>query len=708
MKSLTRFALVLWTAASMIVSPVYAQAQSTAPQQNQQTQSQQQTPPPKPAQEQMKPPTPAQPPNIVEMATAPGQGPAEPISQKHLSVGANYSKGKHWFPDIFDQYWPTHVPAPKLTNAPKLGQLINNGQLMLSLDDAIALALEDNLDIRVQQYQTWVSQTALLKAESGGIPQAGASQAVTLGSAPLVAFDPELTMQASWNQALSPVNNAFTTGAGTLTVPLSASHYNDYKVSYAQGFHTGTSLSVTWDNSRNSSNFTSFVFNPWVQSSLTATLTQPLLNGCCVFQTTRFIITARNDTLIADATFRTSVITDITQTENDYWELVFDREFVKVEQQAVAASQKLYNDNKRQLQIGTMAPLDVVTAQSALATDQQNLVAAQTNVLLQQTKLLNDITKDPLAGNLKDVEIVPTTPIETPQPVDTPIDQLMSEAWQNVPAMTIDRLTLTNDNIAVRATANSLRPSLNLFLQYETLGLAGNHTTVTATPLTFAADPTEPIVDASGAQSAPPLFLGFPTSFGPQTVNVMASGVGTSEHDMIAGKYPQYTAGITLGLPLRNRSAESDNARALLDERQSEVLYQKDKNTVYVNVRQSLIQMEQNRAAITAAAEATKLAQESYVDEEKRFQLGVSNSYQVVLKQRDLSNAESTELRDRINLIEAETLFNEAMGRTLQANDITIADALHGGIMGVPNIPGTPDTAAADSYPRNRWSGDRK
>lgn len=706
MKSLTRFALVLWTAASLIVSPVYAQTQNSAPQQNQQ-QGQQQTPPPKPA-GQMKAPTPTQPANIVQMATAPGEGPAGPISQKHLSVGPNYSHGKNWFPNIFDQYWPTHVPPPTLTNTPKLGQLINNGQLMLSLDDAIALALQDNLDIRVQEFQTWVSQTQLLKAEAGGIPQAGASQAVTLGSAPLVAFDPEVTIGTSWTQSLSPVNNAFTTGAGTL-VPSSLFRQHDYKFSYAEGFHTGTALSVTWDNQRDSSNFTSYVFNPWVQPTLTASITQPLLNGCCVFPTTRFIITAKNDTVIADASFRTSVITDITQTENDYWELVFDREFVKVEQQAVAASQKLYNDNKRQLQIGTMAPLDVVTAQSALAADQQALVTAQTNVLLQQTKLLNDITKDPLADNMKNVEIIPTTPIETPEPVDTPVDQLMSEAWQNVPVMTIDRMTIANNGIEVKATANSLKPSLNLFLEYQATGLAGTHSGLAngAIPTGYAADTTLPVVDVNGVQPAPPMFLGSPV-YAPSAFVVTSTGVGTAERNMFNATYPTYVAGITLGLPLRNRSAQSDNARALLDERQSQVQYQKDKNIVYVNVRQSLIQMEQYRAAITAAAEATRLAQESYVDEEKRFQLGVSTSYNVVLKQRDLSNAESTELRDRINLIEAEVLFNEAMGRTLKANDITIADAMHGSIMGVPNIPGTPDTDATNPPYSRSPEGNRK
>jgi outer membrane protein len=690
MKSLSRVALVLWTAASLIVSPVYAQAQSTSAPQSQQQQA--------PAQ------APGQTQDMSQQATSTQPAASVPISEKKMGLGPDYSNGKHWFPNIFDQYWPIHVPPPTLTNTPKIDQLIQDGKLNLSLDDAIALALEDNLDIRVQRYQVWVTQTQLLKAKAGGVPQPASTQAVVLGSGPSVSFDPELTLSTSWTQEMIPVNNAFTSGAGTV-VPSESFHSNDYKLSYTEGFHTGTAFSLTWDNPRNSSNFTSFVFNPWVQPTLTVGVSQPLLNGCCLLPNTRYIIEAKNNNKIADATFRAAVINDITTTSIDYWELVYDREFVKVNQQAVAVAQKLYEDNKKQLQIGTMAPLDVLTAQSQLASAQQALVAAQTNVLLQQTKLSNDITKDPTAANLQNVEIVPTTPIETPEEVSTPIDQLLTEAWQNVPQATVDRLTLDNDGIEVKVTRNALKPSLNVFAQYETQGIAGVRTSSTATPLTFAADPTEPIVDATGTQSSPPLFLGIPQTFGPTTTTVVPSGIGTAEQDMISGKYPTYTAGITLGLPLRNRSAQSDNARALLDERRDQVAYQALKNTIYVNVRSSLTQLEQDRATVTAATEATRLAQQTLTDEQKRYQLGASTSYLVVQRSRDLTAQEGIELRDRINLIEAQVSFNASMGRTLDANKITLADALRGKTYHTPNIPGT--TEADDRSPsasRNPWS----
>jgi outer membrane protein len=684
MKSLSRVALVLWTAASLIVSPVYAQAQSTAAPQSQQ---------------QRQPQAPGQTQDVSQAASATQAGPTVQLSEKKLGLGPDYSRGKNWFPNIFDQYWPIQVPEPTLTNTPKLDQLIQGGKLSLSLDDAIALALEDNLDIRVQRFTPWIAETQLLKAKAGGIPQAASTQQVVLGTAPNVSFDPELTVSTSWTQELVPVNNAFTSGAGTV-VPSESFHSNDYKVSYNEGFHTGTAFTLTWDNPRNSSNFTSFVFNPWVQPTLTVGVSQPLLNGCCLLPNTRYIIEAKNGVKIGDAQFHAAVITDITTTSIDYWELVYAREFVNVNQQAVAVSEKLYEDNKKQLQIGTMAPLDVLTAQSQLASDKQALVAAQTNELLQQTKLLNDVTKNPLAPDLANIEIIPTTPIETPPTVENqPIDQLMNEAWQNVPQATVDRLQLENDKIEVKVERNALKPSLNVFAQYQATGLAGVRTSSTATPLTFAADPTEPIVDATGTQSSPPLYLGFPTSFASPVVTVVPSGVGTAEQDMINGKYPTYIAGITLGLPLRNRQAQSDNARALLDERRDQVSYQALRNTIYLNVRSELIALEQDRASVAAATEATRLAQQTLSDEQKKYQLGSSTSYQVVLRSRDLTQAEGIELRDRINLVEAQVNFNAAMGRTLQANHITLADALRGKPFHTPNIPGALD---ADDPPPSR------
>jgi outer membrane protein TolC len=167
---------------------------------------------------------------------------------------------------------------------------------------------------------------------------------------------------------------------------------------------------------------------------------------------------------------------------------------------------------------------------------------------------------------------------------------------------------------------------------------------------------------------------------------------------MIHGTYPTFEAGLNLTLPIRNRAAEAQNATAQLNQRQQEVEYRQTQSTIVLNVRQALITLEQDRAAITAASEARVLQQQSYDDEVKRLQLGTSTAFTVIQKQQLLTAAEGTELRDRINLIEAELNFNQAMGRTLDVHNISVADARTGTISRTPDIPGALDADAVPSH----------
>ena len=214
---------------------------------------------------------------------------------------------------------------------------------------------------------------------------------------------------------------------------------------------------------------------PIRQSSLTVQLTQPLLNGFGKLPNERYIIEAKNTVKVGESQFAQQVIATVTQVATDYWELVFARENVKVEQVAVAADQQLYENNKKQLEIGTMAPLDVITAQSQLATDQQALVQAQTTQLLDETTLLVAITKDPLADTLNGIEIVPTTTIFNPNIENISLNDAVKEAWQKRPELQQAALNLKNAGVEVKATRNSLLPVLNLFGAYQAVRPRRSH-----------------------------------------------------------------------------------------------------------------------------------------------------------------------------------------------------------------------------------------
>jgi outer membrane protein len=679
--SLRHVAVALLTAASLIVSPAYTQAQQ-GPAQNQDQ---------SPAQQQQGQTAPgAQPASQPGAQT--GSAASEPARDFKANVGPDYSNGRTWFPNIFAPYAPENIPEPMLTNSTRLDQLIQNGKLMLSLDDAISLALENNLNISVERFVPWISETQLLKAKSGGIPQSASTQQVVLGSSPSVSFDPVISVGYQWYHSNIPVNNPFTSGVGTgsniLVVNQNSSALN---FGFTEGFHTGTNLQITLNTARSATNEPDVFFNPAFNPVLTATLSQPLLNGFGILPNTRYIIEAKNQIKVANSLFAQQVIAVVTQTSNDYWELVYDRQNVKVQEAAVGVSQKLWEDNKKQLEIGTMAPLDVLTAESQLATDQQNLIVAQTTKLQQETVLLNDIAKNLLAKDVAGIEIVPTTAISSPDVVENiPLQDAVQEAWRKRPELYQADLNLKNSQIEVKATRNALLPSLNAYIQYQAQGLNGTGFNTSAVNGTFVADPEAPLVDVNGVPiliNGNDAFIGSPAS----TTVVSHGGVSDALSQVFRNQYPTYAAGLTLTMPLRNRSAQADSARAQFDERQQQVQLRQTENTIVINVRNAIIALQQDRSQVAAAEKARNLAQQTLDAEQKKYQLGSSTSYQVVLRSRDLTAAQGTALRAQANLAEALVLFNQAMGRTLEVQHITVADAMRGTTTRDPLIPGTPE-----------------
>ncbi len=660
-------AMALLTSASLLASPLYAQDQQ---------------PPASNAQAQSQTTSPQQAPPIYEPPKPTEGPPASPA--RSLKLGPDYSKGPSWFPDVIAPYRQRNVEQPTLTNSPRLDQLIQNGKLMLSLEDAISLGLENNLSIAVERYVPWIDEAQLLLAKSGANGR--------------LAFDPVATGNIYWQDETIPINNPFFAGVGTTagtstTATGLVDHNTVANFGYTQNFETGTQFQMSFNTTRSSTNFGSFdLFNPSVQSTMTMQITQPLLNGAGILPNIRYILEAKNTVKVGQSQLAQQVITTITQVATDYWELVYAIENVKVEQVAVAADQQLYENNKKQLEIGTMAPLDVITAQSQLATDQQALVQAQTTQLLDETTLLVAITKDPLSGNLKGVEIVPTTIIYNPVVENISLDDAVNEAWKKRPELEQAALNLKNEEIEVKATRNALRPTVNLFAEYSAQGIGGVVTPETPTGTFLETSPIYSLADVGADGIIPSTAVPIAVSGTELTTpgTPIPGGIGDDLSTLIHARYPTFEGGVTFNLPIRNRAAQANNAIAQLNQREQEVNYAQTKSTIVLNVRQALITLVQDRAAITAAEEARVYAQQSYDDQVKKLQLGTSDAFTVVQKQQLLTAAEGVELRDRINLIEAELTFNQAMGRTLEVNDITLADALRGKVTHEPNIPGTP------------------
>lgn len=613
----------------------------------------------------------------------------------------NYTRGPRAFPNIFKPYESLHVDPPVLTNSPRIDQLIHDNKLEISLQDAVELALENSLDIAVQRYYPWISDAGLLNAQAGnsgfgtpGVQIAASSAAINPFAFFIQNFDPLITSSASVADITTPINNPFTSGAGTTNTAGVASvvtHSTQFNNQYSQTFQTGTNLTVNWNNTRQSQNITNF-FNPDVTSALSVSISQPLLNGFGKLMWTRNIRIANNNRKIADWAFAQQAITTITSTITAYWELAYARENVKVNQQAVAVAQKLYEDNKKQLEIGSLAPLDVTRSESEVATDTQALIFAQTTQLTDEQTLKNFISKDPLAPNMINVEIVPTDKPMQPETIEAAsFEDAIKEAFAKRPELQEQVYDLKNAEIDVRATKNALLPSLTASAFYQSSGLAGNATVFGNS--TTVGNPLAPIVDVNGN----PITVnvgGVPTPIFEPTSTASAQGTSqqgftTAQNQIFHNRFPEYAAQLTLTLPLRNRSAQAFHARALLVQRQLETQEQQLRNAALLDVRNSYIQLTQDRAQVAAASKARELQQQTFDAEQKKYQLGASTTYLVIQTQRDLIAAQGTELRALANLEEAKANYERALGRTLDVNHVTIADAKSGDVERATLIPGT-------------------
>src|SRR5258706_725767 len=636
-------------------------------------------------------------PVLAQDAAPPPQKQASLQGGVPISLGLNkyhYTNSPGLWPNITAPYRTWYVNPGALSNSPRLAQLIQSGKMNLSLQDAIALALENSMDIVVQRYNPWMADASILKTKAGGFGY-GVPGSLSVGSTanlPSLIFDPYLTQTISITSALIPVNTRFTSGTGTGTNGIAALgvHQNIYNTAFSQGFSTGTTLNVFWDNPRSSSSSAFTLFDPSVQSTIGVSFAQQLLQGVGRNVTRRNILVAKNNRKIADLAFAQQAITTVTNTITAYWELVYARQNVDVQQQAVTVAEKLYNDNKKQLEIGTMAPLDVTRAESELATDHQNLIVAQTAQLQQEQTLKNAISKDPLATNFVNVHLVPSDKPTPPAAIEAPsFEDALREAFAKRPDLQEQFYNLKNADIDVRATKNALLPTATLNARYGSQGLSGNSAVLTNTTIAGSAvvgANGQPVTVLDSGGNSVQIFL-------PATSSTVAStkqdGFGTAQSQIFHSDFPDYAVYLNLQVPIRNRSAQADSQRSILTRRQQQAVMQQLRNSALLDVRNPYIALVQDRARVEAAAKASELQRQTFDAEQKKYQLGASTVYNVILTQRDFITAKGTELRALADLGEAKANYERAIGRTLETNRVTIADAKSG----VPEkdslIPGT-------------------
>ena len=581
------------------------------------------------------------------------QQPPSPSTPKKVDdkSPSQYSNGQPWFPHVLGPYTPMHIGTPNLTNSADLQQFMKDGKLYLSLQDAITLALENDLDIAIARYNPLISETGILSARSG------------LGTG--FNFDPRLNVSGGINHSNTPIGNPFTQGSG-VGVNAITQTIDTFNASYQQAFQTGTSISVSETNQHTLST-SGNLFNPLDQSQLQIGIQQSLLNGFGFANNRRFIKIAKNSQKISDLAFQQQIFTSCTQVQTTYWELVFAIQNVGVAQHSVDLAARLLSDDKKQVEIGTLAPLDVISADANLSTATQQLIAAQTLLFQDQLNLLALITKDPLGPTSSKVEIVPTDLTYNPADVENqPLDQAVREALANRPDYKESPIGLNSDELTIRGTRNLLLPSLTASATYTAQGIAGTSNVPGTATGAFIASAT-PIVTAAGTPTGN--FVGTPV-FNPSTQSV--TGFGTALNSVFNGQFPGYNIQFSLSVPILNRAAQASNASALLTQRQDLTRLQQQQNVIVVDIRTTQINLTQARAALAAATKSRQLEEAALDAEQKKLQLGASTPFLVVQVQQLLANAAGSEVRALVNLVEAKVQFDRAMGRTFTVNNIQL------------------------------------
>jgi outer membrane protein TolC len=624
--------------------------------------------------------------------------PSEPTPiPTHLGLerpgSRNYSKANAPFPKIWAPYTSVNVPAPRVFNSPQLNDLVKDGKIYLSLSDAILLALENNYDIAIARYNLDIADTDILLAKSGaaallgvrsgivsgtiggssstlssgggpGGTSVGASGSTSgtaglttasLGTAP-EPLDPVLTGSIQLERTYTPETSPLFGGGQTEA----NSNTDSYNFGLTKGFLTGTSLAVTFNNTRQTSNSIFSTYSPALSSLMKGQVTQHLLQGFGTGVNGRYIAQAINDRHITDSSFRLQLLYTINQVENIYWSLVSSYEDVQSKQRAIDQSTQVASDERKELQIGTVAPLDVLNADNAVATDKQALISSQTNLQYQEL-----VMKQAIARNLSDplltaAPVIPTdrvSLVETPEE-QLPVDQLVAEAYANRPEIEESILTLKNAQLTIKGVKNALLPTVDLYAYY-TGNAIGGAVSPYCQPTTGFADCAAP--------------------------NIGYSNVFTN---LFNSTGPDKAVGVNINIPLRNRAAQAAEGRSLLEYRQDQMKLEQQYIQVRIQVINKQYALTNDRAAVQAALATRDYNQQALLAEQKKFHLGASTSAAVLQQQRSLAAAENTVISDLATYAIDRASLEQTLANTLEKYSINIADAVGGKINSAPLIPG--------------------
>jgi len=579
-------------------------------------------------------------------------------------------------------YEPSEAPPLDLINSPRLENLVRDGKLYISLRDAIALAIENNLDLAYFRYNFPIAQTDYARTRAGGSvhgvdtgivqgstqggfsggssSSAGASSGSaaagaggivtsTLGAGAAVAsFDPYLNFNSHVDHDVTEEGNAFQNG-----VLIFKQNTIEATANFSQDFPLGTGLNINYEGQRFANNSPYEAINPTLYSNFQVILTQQLLAGFGISSNERYIQIARKNLNITDLAFRAQVIATVTQVENIYWDLVNAYQDEQVKERSLAFAERTLQDDQKQLQLQAIPSMQVDKDQSDVATSEGDLTVSRANLRLNELLIKNALTKT----DDEAIDEMPVIPLDRSGPADPnaskSIDDLIAEAEKNRPDVSQDELAMQVAEMSLKSIKNELLPTLNVYGFYEGAGIAG---------------PKNPTCNLTPAECTSDLPTGFGSMF-QNTFNYSS---------------PEYQFGMNLQINLRNRVAKADQFRASLEFRQRQITFEEQKKSIRFDVRNSLFALQQAQARVDAATKARDLAQHTFDVTEQEQQLGAKSSSDTLAAQHDLSIAESLLVAAQTAYEKAKVDIDRATGETLEQTGVSIDDAKTGVVSHAP------------------------
>jgi outer membrane protein TolC len=571
-------------------------------------------------------------------------------------------------------YMPSNAPELDLVNSPRLESLISDGKLYISLRDAIAVAIENNLDLAYFRYNFPIAQTDIQRTKAGS-PANGVDTAIvqstqggfaasnggggssgsgfsagnggivtsTLGAGTAVSsFDPFLIFQGYVDHTVVQEANQFLTGT-----PVLKNNTIEVLSSYSQSFPIGTNVQVNYLGNRVASNGPYNGINPDLYSRFQVTISQPILAGFGVATNERFIRIAKRNSQITDLAFKAQVIATVTQVENIYWDLVNAYEGEQVSERSLGFANKNLSDDQKQLELQAIPAMQVLTDQSAVAAAEGNLTVARASLRLNELLLKNALTRadDPA---IDEMPVVPLDLHAGPDPnADKAIDDLIAEAEKKRPEVAIYQMQAEVQKQALKDINSELLPTLNMYGLYAGAGTAG---------------PKNPYCDLSAQQCSTMLPTGFPSML-ENTFNYSS---------------PEYQVGMTLSINLRNRQGKADQFRAVLQYRQSQISSEQQQKTILFDVRNSKFALEQAQAQVEAAQKARDLAQRTFDITKQEQLLGAKSGVDTLNAEDALAQAESALDTAQTNYEKKKVDIDRAVGDTLERTGVSIDDAKTG------------------------------